>query len=740
MDLMTKHMGFKDIIFPKSSQYSSDSINIPLEFYETAIPKAKTIDMVLGYFSSNAIRTLSMGFSEFIYNGGKMRLIINHQLTEEDKENLLVNTTIVNEDKVIDIFKDIQYLRDELGPFGQHFFDCLKYLISKDRLLIQPVMHNPIAISHYKKIILYDGQDYLYAHGSANFTSAGVIKNGESFTVDKTWGSQTEIYRINEEIENFKQIFSKKHPSYIYLKPEDVTSIIEKIGNNSTELELLEKSLDLRSNYQGSSIVKSIYLKREEEFKLRVEKIKSDPRFPFNSSARPYQIEAYTNWKNNSYSGIFAMATGTGKTITALNCALMEFNEIGSYYIIILVPSKALLYQWEEELLSFNFKNILKVGGGNNWQSELANYCSNFKYDIKPSLAIIIVNDSFILPKFQKYYKTIQKQFLFIADEAHNLGANNLKKSLLEINPIKRIGLSATPKRIYDPEGTKFISDFFRDKEPYVYNFSMERALSEGRLTNYYYYPKVIALEIEEQEEYNSISRQLLKFFDFENGIFKDNPIVEILLLQRKRIIHKANQKITCFSNILQELRNDDKLKFVFTYVPEGVSSDEESYGEKLIYQYIKKAHEFDNRLRLATYTSKDTGHKDLLKAFSNGEIDIVFAMKMLDEGIDVPRTEIGIFASSTGNPRQYIQRRGRLLRTHKDKIFSTIYDMIVVPQPSSDPSLYNIERNLLKSELTRVAYFASLSMNFRDAKNALTEISSRYELDLDTLILELEE
>jgi len=730
---------FRDIIFPKSSQYSSDSNHIPLEFYEGAIPRATNIEMVLGYFSSNAIRTLCMSFAEFIYKGGSMKLVTNHELTEEDKVNLLIDTSINNENHVIDIFKDIEVLREELGPFGQHFFDCLKYLINQGRLSLQPVMHNPTAISHYKKIIMYDGVEYLYVHGSANFTGAGVIKNGESFTVDKTWGSETEIFRIREEIENFKLIFEKKHSSYQYLNPEEVTGIINKIGNTLTEIELLERSLDLRELEGGSDLVKQINQKSENDFRAKIEKIKNTPKFPFGSSARPYQVEAYKNWEANNYSGVFAMATGTGKTITALNCALMEYEKSLEYFIIILVPSKALLYQWEEEVKSFNFNNILKVGAGNNWIGDLSNYTSNYKYDIKSSLVIIAINDSFTLPKFQKYFKIIQKSFLFIADEAHNLGSSQMRAALLKINPDKRIGLSATPKRIYDPEGTKFINEFFRDKEPYVYSFTMERALAEGRLTNYYYYPKIVTLEILEQEEYNSISKQLLKFFDFEKGIFKDNPMVEILLLQRKRIIHKAAQKQNCFINIIKQLKIEDKLRYVFTYVPEGLSTEDDNYGEKLIYQYIKSAHEVSNKLRLSSYTSSDSGHKDLLKAFSNGEIDIIFAMKMLDEGIDVPRTEIGIFASSTGNPRQYIQRRGRLLRTHKDKLFSTIYDMVVVPMPSGDPSLYNIERNLLKAELIRVAYFASLAMNFKDAKRELSDVSSQYDLDLDTLILELE-
>ena len=726
---------FKDIKFPITSQYSSDSEHIPLEFYEDAIPKAKTMDMVLGYFSSNAIKTLCLGFSEFIYLGGSLRIVTNHQLTEEDKSNLLTDVEMKNENRIIDIFQDLELLKEELGPFGQHFFDCLKYLMKQNRLVILPVMHKPNAMAHYKKIILFDGENYLYVSGSANFTSAGIIKNGESFIVDKSWGGETEKQRIEQERNNFDLIFEKKHISFDYLNPEDVKGIIQHIGNDLTELELLEKAAKIIRYFSDSAKIKKVIDRREIEFDTLLEQRNNFPKFPFPSGALDYQEEAYQNWINNDYRGLFAMATGTGKTITALNCVLNLYKKTKSYNFIILVPSIPLLNQWEGEVKKFNFKNILKVGGGNNWEKSFANYCSNFKYGLKSDLCIIAVNDSFASPKFQKYYKNIERDFIFIADEAHNLGSNNFKSVLTIINPDKRIGLSATPKRIYDPEGTKFLNSFFKDEEPYCYDFSMARALKEGRLTNYYYYPMIVNLEKDEQEEYNSISKQLLKFFDFKNGCFKDNPLVEMLLLKRKRIIHKARGKLLLFKQILKKLKDSEKLKYVFTYVPEG-----EHDGVRLIEDFIKTAHQFDSKLKLASYTAKDNNHKDILDSFSEGVIDIIFAMKMLDEGVDIPRTEIGIFASSTGNPRQYIQRRGRLLRNHKNKTFATVYDMIVIPNKNNgDQSLYNVERNLLKAELNRVAYFASLSLNVEDSRKELQDLCNSYDLNIDILIQELE-
>jgi superfamily II DNA or RNA helicase len=438
------------------------------------------------------------------------------------------------------------------------------------------------------------------------------------------------------------------------------------------------------------------------------------------------------------------MATGTGKTITSLNCILNQYIIKGSYHFIVLVPSKALLEQWIEEVKSFNFKNILVMGGGYSGLKDLPNFVSNFRAGIKKDLVIISTYATFSSDKFQKYFARVQDDFILIADEAHNMGASQIKLAMSKLTIPKRIGLSATPKRKYDPVGTDSICEFFNDKEPFCYSFSMEEAMAQGRLTNYYYYPRIVQLDEDEKEEYVEISNTLLKFFDFENGKFKDDPIVERLLLKRKTIIHQARRKLPAFRKILEELDNKDKLKFAFTYVPVGEQKDaEEDYDihKKFVYQYMKVANDYKPSLKLSSYTSHTEDRKGKIRGFSEGKVDILFAMKMLDEGVDIPRAEVGIFASSTGNPREFIQRRGRLLRNHPNKKFAYVYDMIVAPVASYDNDrLFQIEKNMIRNELIRVAYFASLSMNFYDSKNELQDLCHRYELDLDTIINELKD
>jgi superfamily II DNA or RNA helicase len=726
----------KQINYPKSKSYRTGSENEPLKFYLDCLSNAKEFDLLLGYFSSAAINVLSLGFAQFIYRGGKMRIVANHILSEEDKEAIIAGK---NKDVQIPFdLEDIKSIKAGLDEYGKHFFKCLSYLIANDLIEIKIVKPKSRGIAHYKDGIFRDENDSVSFHASCNFTAFGLLENAESLNCFLSSDGEASAHKIKEDQAYFNEIFDGKADHLEYLDVNEVIIAIknEFSGDNLKELLVEEADLIRKKNKVFNSDQLASYVNNLE---FELEKMASEPRFPYTTGAMDYQIEAYNNWVENGYTGLFAMATGTGKTITSLNCALNLYYQNQAYHFIILVPSIALLNQWESEVLKFNFKNILKVGGGNNWETTLADYCSNYRFGIKPNICIIAVNDTFASPKFQKYYKYIVKEFLFIADEAHNLGSNSFVEVLKNINPEKRIGLSATPKRIYDPKGTDFLNLFFKDQEPYCYSFSMARALEENRLTNYYYYPKTVQLDSDEQEQYNKISKELLKFFDFENGKFKDSPIVETLLLKRKRIIHKAKGKLLLFRNILKTLKEQNKLKYVFTYVPEGYeNNDEES---KLLYQFLKEAYKFDSNLKLSSYTAQDINHEDILFEFEKGIINIIFAMKMLDEGVDVPRTEIGIFASSTGNPRQYIQRRGRLLRNHKEKAFATIYDMVVIPKKNDvDPSVYNIERNLLKTELNRVAYFASLAINANDTIKELQDICLGYDLDVNILIQEIKE
>nr|WP_237421217.1 DEAD/DEAH box helicase family protein [Flavobacterium sp. Sd200] len=722
---------------------------IPLEFFGRVIPLSKKIQFKLGYFSSNSISTLAYGFAQFIFQGGSIDFLINHFVSDDDYK--LINNEVAAspnfyqtiEDEII---HDLQKLSDVFSKRQvNHFYNCLRYLLDNGRISITPVTTKTGQISHYKEALFWDKDGHvLNIVGSCNFTYKGIVCNGESLRVSRSWGENSERANIASELLDYRKIFAKESSEFIYLDPSRLINIIKENSQSLSEQQLLEEELGLVENLNSGRDDERIRIEKvnqllKEQFEQTIERIVSSPTFPKPFSPRPYQIQAYYNWVKNNHSGIFGMATGTGKTKTSLNCLLNEYQMSGNYRAIILVPSIALLEQWEEEVLLFNFTNIIIAGGGNNWEKDFSNYVSNYGGGIKRDLIIVSTYASFSSHRFQKYFAKIEEDFLLIADEAHNMGANDLKKTMIKSRIKKKIGLSATPKRVYDPEGTDFIDSYFNDKEPYTYNFSMKEAMREGFLCDYKYYPVLVELNDDELEEYIEISKKLLRYFDFEKNEFKKDPTVERLLLKRKNIIHKASNKLNRFKEILLELQRLKKLKYVFTYVPEGFIYEEDGASERMLDKFLLAGNEVMPTMKMNSYIADGQNLKDILRGFSEGRIDMLLAMKMLDEGVDVPRAEVGIFASSTGNPRQFIQRRGRLLRKHKDKTYATIFDMVVVPRVNdNNVELFNMERSMVNNELRRVGYFASLAMNFYDSKDALDQVCAKYDLDLDTIINEL--
>jgi superfamily II DNA or RNA helicase len=369
-------------------------------------------------------------------------------------------------------------------------------------------------------------------------------------------------------------------------------------------------------------------------------------------------------------------------------------------------------------------------------------------FGIATSYILIATYKSFTSDKFQEFVKDLNTDEIFIADEAHNIGAVNVKSKLFQLKIKKRIGLSATPKRAYDPEGTKEIEAFFNDSEPYTYNFPMERAIEENILCKYYYFPTLVSLQEDEMKEYNEISLRIARLFQ---KVAQDESVkkqYENLLMLRKAIIHKAKNKFDAFKNIVNDIiKSETGLKYTLIYAPEGYHSDDEFIEEefpevesdsRIIDFYSNIVRSISPNTHIAQYTSESEDKENLLRSFENGKIDVLLSMKCLDEGVDIPRTEQAIFCSSTGNPRQFIQRRGRILRKHPDKKFAKIFDLVVIPMVANSSPNFDSERKLVQKELERVVHFAYMAINKYEAIDGLKRICAYYDLNLDTIHLEL--
>lgn len=751
-----------DIIWPRSCRFKSQSEWEPVGFFSECLCNATRFDLMLGFFASSAINVLSDGFAAFLHSGGKMRLIINDLLAADDKavieksgdESLLPSFDLSN----------IEQLKATLSARDTHFFECIAWLIRNDKIqirIIAPKSANGIA--HTKCGIFSDGLNKVGFEGSVNFSRSALIENRESLTAMCDWNGETEVERISDIESDFERTFSGEDETVRYLDASSIrTRITESFPDKELKqlLEEEEKLLKQAPAHLPITVQRALSNAQEkvqqaiESYQVKKLADDSKPQFPYPTGPRPYQNEAFENWKNNKQKGLFAMATGTGKTITSLNCLFEIYKRKGYYKAIILVPTITLVNQWEQECRKFRFSNITKVYSKNpTWRDEVERILFNEKYrtngEDEVSYIIISTYASYSREKvFNVLNSFDKKRLLLIADECHNMGSGSLVKRLNKIPYLRRIGLSATPERQYDEEGNEKLRFFFGSGENYTYEYSMEEAINNGVLCKYMYYPHLVQLTPEEMDAYVEISNRIAKYFNFDKGRFDNiDEKLKMLLLARKRIVHKAERKLDAFRDIIKKrYERYGNLKYTLIYVPEGnmpdyvggnddfdmseeISDDYEA--EHLINQYTQVVTEVNDHVTVRKFVSGQKDREEILSDFADGRLQVLTSMKCLDEGVDVPRSELAIFCSSTGNPRQFIQRRGRVLRTHPDKKMAELHDLVVVPELNTNSDSFRMEQSLLRGELLRVNNFALLSENPSYSEMELREVMNHYGLNL---------
>lgn len=751
-----------DILWPASCRFKSQSEWEPVGFFSECLCNATTFDLMLGFFSSSAINVLSDGFATFLYSGGKMRLIINDLLSEEDKGAILQgegNTLLPAFD-----LGNIETLKNTLSERDIHFFECIAWLIRNNRIeirIIAPKGGNGIA--HTKCGVFDDGVNKVGFEGSVNFSRTALIENKESLIAMCDWNGNTETESIKDIETEFNRIIAGLDETVRYIKADEIRTQITDSFKDKELKELLEdeaRLLDQPSEHLSATVLQALRNARKrvqkaiDSFNEKIVIDNSKPHFPYPTGPRPYQNEAFENWKNNNQQGLFAMATGTGKTITALNCLLEIYKRNGYYKAIILVPTITLVNQWEEECRKFFFTNIIKVYSKNpEWHSKLELLRMADKYrkadDPTPNFIVISTYASFIRDKvFNELSHFERNKLLLIADEAHNMGSPSMLRRMRNITYLRRIGLSATPERQFDTETNKKLYHFFGSDNKFTYEYSMEEAIKNGVLCRYYYYPHLVRLTDCEMEQYIELSEKISKYFNYNSGDFdKRDDILMSLLLARKRIIHKAANKLEIFRSIIKErYQRKGNLKYSLIYVPEGNQPDywpdnalfekreqieDDSDSNHLIDIYTGEITKIDKYITVRKFVSGQKDREEILNDFSTGKLQVLTSMKCLDEGVDVPRSELAIFCASTGNPRQFIQRRGRVLRKHPDKHMAEIHDLVVAPEISAGSNSFRMEQILLKGELQRVKNFSMLSENPSFSQMELKTVMEHYGLNM---------
>lgn len=739
-----------EVDWAEDGTYRPGEYNSPEKFFNDGLENSNEFDLQLGYFSSATISVLADGFATFISKGGKMRLVINHIVSTEDKDAISKGL----KGGFINCFDltDFDQLRKTFDEYTQQFFECLAFLIYHKRIDIRIIKpRNKKGISHTKSGQFRDGDSTTSFTGSANFTISGLFNNLEEIKIDRSDSLDVMTRkRIESQSEEFNSIMRGTKRNIEYLSPENLISAIKTNYGDKDIEELLDVEAKLRKIKHDKKVQE---LKQQESVVSEpIEEIL--PCFPFPSGPRDYQQLAFDNWKNNGQKGLFAMATGTGKTITSLNCLLEIYKRKGYYKAIILVPTITLVNQWEQECRKFRFSNIIKVYSKNLvWRDEVERVHFNEKYksDKDPEVSYIIIS-TYASYSREKVFNVLngfdKRRVLVIADECHNMGSGSLVKRLKEIPYLRRIGLSATPERQFDENGNNKLRKFFGSEEHYTYEYSMKEAIDKGVLCRYMYYPHIVKITSDEMDAYLELSEKISRYFNYNTCSFDEqDEMLKRLLLARKRIIHKAVNKLAMFKEIIQK-RFEEKgnLKYSLIYVPEGNRPDyigsaddfdhteeiaDDNDAEHLINQYTLAVTEIDRSVTVRKFVSGQQDREEILSDFAAGKLHVLTSMKCLDEGVDVPRSELAIFCSSTGNPRQFIQRRGRVLRTHKDKKMAELHDLVVVPEVSPNSNSYRMEQSLLRGELARVNNFALLSENPSYSEMELRGVLDHYGLNL---------
>jgi DNA phosphorothioation system restriction enzyme len=449
------------------------------------------------------------------------------------------------------------------------------------------------------------------------------------------------------------------------------------------------------------------------------------PRLPPSLHLRSYQQQAITNWFSNQGRGTLKMATGSGKTITALAIATQLYHQIGLQVLLVVCPYRHLVTQWARECQTFNLEPILAFENVHHWQNKLSTSLYNLQSGNQSFLTIITTNATLITEGLQSQLKYLPPKTLIVGDEAHNLGSRRLEESLPR-NIGLRLALSATPERYFDQEGTHGLFNYFGSVlQP---ELTLADAIQQGALVHYLYYPILVELTETESIAYAKFTKRIGWALMNNEGVdIQNNDTVTALLMQRARLIGSAANKLTALQQLMAE-----RLETYHTLFYCGDGSVEGSVSQETTRQLAAVTRLLGSELgyRINTYTA-DTPlaeREELRHQFETGKLQGLVAIRCLDEGVDIPAIKTAVILASSGNPRQFIQRRGRILRPHPEKERATLFDMIVLP-PDLGRETLEVERNLLKKELKRFLEFADLADNAGEARLKLLQLQKRYGL-----------
>lgn len=717
-------MNFQELNIKK--EYRSLLDNVAKDFYIPLLSRAVKYQRAVGFFSSSCLIEISKGISELAKNGGKIQLVASPYLSDEDIE--AIKSGYAMRDQVVK-----EAVRREMiegkTPFENARLNLLANLISDGVLDIKIAFtedSDRLGMYHEKMGIIADAEGNRVAFaGSMNESSTAMTLNYETIDVFCSWKDEED--RVIAKENAFTSIWNDTEPNIKIIEfPELKQEIIEKYKRSVPDFDI-----DKKEYANGIDTVLHTDLGVFTDY---------GPKFPEWFKLHDYQDEAITEWQKREYRGIFDMATGTGKTYTGLGALTTLSKNIGHKFAAIIVcPYQHLVEQWVEDILRFNIEPIIGYSESSqkDWQKRLKDAIRDQKLKVrgKEFFCFICTNATFSSDYVQTQLAKIKSDTLLMVDEAHNFGAPYLSCLLFD-NYKYRLALSATLDRHNDEEGTAKLYDFFGEK---CIEYTLDRAIQEKKLTKYKYYPIVVTLTEEELEAYDNLSYEIGKcIVKGKNGKVKLSSRGEKLALKRSRIVAGAKNKLTLLEEVIQPYIHDKHI-LVYCGATKGLeqNQDRSDVDSEDIRQIDAVTDLLGNKLNMdvSQFTSKESvEEREVLKReFSEGDtLKVLIAIKCLDEGVNIPKIKTAFILASTTNPKEYIQRRGRVLRLADGKDYAEIYDFITLPygiEEVTSLTAAQVKRNstLVKNELRRAEEFSRIAVNMVESASLIDEIKDAY-------------
>lgn len=723
-------MSFQELVI--KSEYRSLIDNVVQDFYIPLLNEAVVYKRAVGFFSSSSLVEISKGIAALAEHGGKIQIVASPYLSEEDID--AIKKGYADRNQIIEDALLRELAEEPTDYYSLERLNLLATLIADGILDIRIAYTEDkkgIGMYHEKMGIIEDSAGNKVAFsGSMNESSTAMSINYETIDVFRSWGDSFESNHVALKENAFSAIWGDYEPNIHVLEfPKINQALIEKYKRKPANYHVDTEQFIPRGRGNGL-----------------VQHDTKGARIPDTVELHDYQKEAIASWVGENYRGIFDMATGTGKTFTGLGAISKLSEDIGDELAVIIVcPYQHLVEQWVEDIVRFNMKPIVGYSGSyqKDWKNRLTQAIRDQKIrSDRRFFCFVCTNATFSSTFVQGQIDKIKYPMLLVVDEAHNFGAKTYAK-LLDDRFEYRLALSATLDRHRDEEGTAALYSFFGKK---CIEYSLERAINEEKLTPYKYHPVLVYLNETELENYEKVSYELSKHvIKGRNGRVKLDSYGEILAIKRSRIVAGAALKLDKLMEVITPYR-DEHFLLVYCGATNVTppNSDTSATDEEDIKQIEAVTRILGNvlEMKVSKFTAEENiDERNAIKQhFKHGDdLQAIVAIKCLDEGVNIPGIKTAFILASTTNPKEYIQRRGRVLRKSPEtgKEYAEIFDFVTLPRPLDEVSGLTEEQmrrdySLVKNELKRVLEFGRLAMNSMEASQLVWEICDCYHLPYD--------